>query len=112
MYLKKEMLSPKIDGGFQEKFTHLANTFTDNFIHFNETGAGLCIFSRKKVVDLYGSHHPVNSVWFKKDRVCTMSCGKAPLALCLRLLSEKGLLNFDVPVAQSWPELSQNVKNI
>lgn len=101
----------QLEGFCHPDFQSLREAFRDNFIHHGETGAGLSVYYQgKAVVQLYGSYRSHNGPWQEKDRVCTMSCSKAPLALCLHLLAERGQLSLDDRVALHWPEFAQNGK--
>lgn len=102
----------RIDGYYHPDFARLLVTFQENLAHFGETGAQLVIYHKgEKVVDLTGSQDSHNGVWKADERVCTMSCCKAPLALCLHLLIEQGKARLDDEVAKYWPEFAQNGKD-
>lgn len=104
--------TPQLNGYYQQDFESLAQSFSQIFTQLNETGAAVSIFYRgQQVVDLYGSYHSENGRWKAEDRVCTMSCCKAPLALCLHLLAERGLVVLEDNVAKYWPEFAQNGKD-
>lgn len=94
----------QINGHYDPEYQPLYDQFLANFTEFNETGAAICVYRNgKQVVNLFGSHHSLNGPWQQDSRVCTMSCSKAPLALCIHILMERGLLSIDDPVAKHWP---------
>ena len=95
----------QFDGQHEPRFEPLAQCFADNFTALNETGAALAVFYRGKLaLHRYGSLDSANGPWQPGDRVCTMSASKAPLALCLHLLAERGQIDLLAPVADYWPE--------
>lgn len=102
----------QLNGHCHPDFAPLKSTFHENFLHHGESGAALTVYQHgEPVVQLYGSHNSHHGDWQATDRVCTMSCSKAPLALCLHLLIERGLATLDDPVAKHWPEFAQNGKD-
>lgn len=102
----------QLEGDCHPDFLPLLEVFRENFLAYGESGAALTVYLQDKpVVNLYGSHGSHNGHWQSEDRVCTMSCSKAPLALCLHLLMEKGQAAPDDKVARHWPEFAQNGKD-
>lgn len=100
-----------MNGHYHLDFEPVYQAFKENIETHGESGAHVVIYHQsEKVVDLRGNNGSLNGVWKEGDRVCTMSCCKAPLALCLHLLVERGLLTLDDPLSQHWPEFSQNGK--
>ena len=75
-------------------------------------GAQLCIYRHGEiVVDLWTGTDIVNSRPYGQDMLTVlMSCTKGATAVCAHMLAERGLLDFDAPVAKYWPQLAQNGK--
>lgn len=84
--------------------------FETNFASNLELGAQLCIYHGEEcVVDLAGrsSKQPDYSA---EHLQCVYSSGKNMEAICLAMLVDRGLVQYDDPVAKHWPEFSQNGK--
>jgi CubicO group peptidase (beta-lactamase class C family) len=78
----------------------------------DEGGAQLCVYrDGERVVDLWAGQDKVRARPYGEDTITMMmSCTKAAVALCANILAERGLLDFDAPVARYWPEFSANGK--
>jgi len=64
------------------------------------------------VVDLWGGYttEARDVEWDQDTLVCCMSVSKGVTALAAHLLADRGLLEYDAPVARYWPEFAQNGK--
>jgi CubicO group peptidase (beta-lactamase class C family) len=78
----------------------------------DEGGAQLCVYREgERVVDLWAGQDKIRGRPYGEDTITMMmSCTKAAVALCAHLLAERGLLDFDAPVARYWPEFAANGK--
>ena len=78
----------------------------------DEGGAQLCVYRQgERVVDLWAGQDKVRGRPYAEDTITMMmSCTKAAVALCANILAERGLLDFDAPVARYWPEFAANGK--
>ncbi len=78
----------------------------------DEGGAQLCVYRNGvRVVDLWTGMDKANDRPFTADTIAVlMSCTKAATALCAHILAQRGLIEYDVPVARYWPEFAQNGK--
>ena len=102
----------QVEGHCDPEFSALMDCFTENLRCYGETGAAVTVFHRERVVaNIYGSHGSQNGFWQSSHRVCTMSCCKAPLALCLHLLAERGKISLDAAVCEYWPEFAAQGKD-
>jgi CubicO group peptidase (beta-lactamase class C family) len=75
-------------------------------------GAQLCVYRHgEKVVDLWGGRDTVKDRPYT-DRTITVcfSVSKGATATMAHMLSERGQLDFDKPIAHYWPEFAQNGK--
>ncbi|TMO68698.1 serine hydrolase domain-containing protein [Pseudoalteromonas aurantia] len=105
------MTKIQLESKFEPEFKALVEAFRDNFAQHGETGAAIAVYQKGElVVNAYGSHQSANGIWRPADRVYTMSACKAPLAFCIHLLAERGLLNLDAYVSDYWPEFSSHGK--
>jgi len=79
----------------------------------DEGGAQLCVYRHGRVVvDLWGGQDPITNRAYSSDTISmVMSCTKGAVAACAHILADRGILDFDAPVARYWPEFSQNGKS-
>lgn len=105
------MTQIQLESKFEPEFKALVEAFKENFLHHGETGAAIAVYQKGElVVNAYGSHRSPNGIWRQEDRVCTMSACKAPLAFCIHLLVERGVLNLDAYITEYWPEFASHGK--
>jgi|SRR5579871_3094499 len=76
-------------------------------------GAQLCIYRHgERVVDLWTTRDREHDRDFDGESLTVlMSCTKGAVALAANMLSERGLLDFDAPVARYWPEFAAGGKS-
>jgi CubicO group peptidase (beta-lactamase class C family) len=59
------------------------------------------------VVDLWAGMDKLNNRPYTADTITVlMSCTKAVTAVCVHMLAQRGLLDYDAPVARYWPEFA------
>ena len=95
-----------------DEFEAVRDAFQENFATGDELGASVCVVhDGKVVVDLWGGHSaPSGEPWQKDTIVNVYSTTKTMAAVCMLMLADRGLVDFDVPVARYWPEFAQNGK--
>jgi CubicO group peptidase (beta-lactamase class C family) len=78
----------------------------------DEGGAQLCVYrGGAKVVDLWAGNDKIRARPYGEQTLAMlMSCTKAAVALGAHVLAERGLLDFDAPVARYWPEFARHDK--
>jgi CubicO group peptidase (beta-lactamase class C family) len=102
-----------ISGSVTAGFEPVRAAFKANFTRRGEVGAAVhVIIDGEPVVDLWGGAKNAagTQAWTADTLVNVWSTGKGWLALAMHILAERGLLNFDAPVAHYWPEFAQNGK--
>ena len=79
----------------------------------DEGGAQLCVYRRgMRVVDIWAGMDPLNHRPYTADTITIlMSCTKAVTAICLHMLAQRGLIDYDAPVARYWPEFAAKGKD-
>jgi CubicO group peptidase (beta-lactamase class C family) len=99
-----------VHGFCEPRFNAVRDEFERNLAERGEVGASVCItLHGETVVDLWGgvadrhtgrpwAHDTIGLVW---------SCTKGAVAVCAHLLSARGLLDIDAPVAAYWPAFAQ-----
>lgn len=97
-------------GHVADGFQGVRDAFVDNFTQQDEVGAGFTLFvDGRMVVDLYGGVIDPNASELYTDDTLQVvfSTTKGATAACASLLAQRGLLDFDAPVADYWPEFAQ-----
>src|ERR1700735_2346841 len=69
-------------------------------------GAQLCVYRHgERVVDLWAGRDPANNRPYGEDLIgVLMSCTKGVVAAGVHMLADRGLIDFDAPMARYWPE--------
>jgi len=102
-----------IHGSCKSEFGPVRDAFAANFTESGEVGARVAIIrDGETVVDLWGGYttEAREVEWDQDTLVCCMSVSKGATALAAHLLADRGLLEYDAPVARYWPEFAQNGK--
>ncbi len=102
-----------VHGVCAAEFGEVAEVFARNFIDHGEVGASVSIcLDGKPVVDLWGGTADRDSgrPWEKDTMAVVFSATKGMAATCIHMLADRGLLDFDAPVASYWPEFAANGK--
>jgi CubicO group peptidase (beta-lactamase class C family) len=75
-------------------------------------GAQLCVYRHGgRVVDLWAGRDPENNRPYGEDIIgVLMSCTKGVTATAVHMLADRGLIDFDAPMARYWPEFAQGGK--
>jgi CubicO group peptidase (beta-lactamase class C family) len=100
-------------GFADEGFGPVADAFVDNFRRGAEMGAACAVHQGGRlVVDLHGgtADAVAGTPWTAETLTIGFSISKGLMALCGYLAQQRGLLDFDAPVATVWPEFAANGK--
>ena len=103
-----------INGVCDPRYAAVRREFERNFRERGEIGAAVCVYENgKKVVDLWGGYKDVaRTVPWDEDTIVIMnSVAKSMCALSTHILIDRGLVGFDAPVAEYWPEFAQAGKS-
>lgn len=99
-----------VDGWVADGFEPVRSVF-EQAADFGDGGAAFAACHRGElVVDLWGGRAG-DGPWHGGTRGNWMSVTKAMTALCIQILSDRGKLDIDAPVARCWPEFSQQGKD-
>src|ERR1700733_2423701 len=107
------MSAIRAEGFTTEKFAALRDTFEGNFASGADVGASVSVrVGDETVVDLWGGHADAAGTrpWVRDTIVNVYSTTKTMTALTALLLADRGLIDFDAPVARYWPEFAANGK--
>ncbi|WP_326725127.1 beta-lactamase family protein [Streptomyces sp. NBC_00243] len=101
--------APHVQGHCDTRFSAVRTAFEENFSDRGELGAAVTVtLDGESVVDLWGGWADAARTrpWERETLVNVWSTSKGPTALCAHILADRGLLDFDAPVAAYWPEFA------
>src|SRR6185312_11326233 len=101
-------------GFTSDKFAQLRAVFEGNLASGADNGASVSVRVRDEtVVDLWGGYADTarTKPWEKDTIVNVYSTTKTMTALTALLLADRGLIDFDAPVAKYWPEFAAGGKS-
>jgi CubicO group peptidase (beta-lactamase class C family) len=107
--LDKFPISGRVAAGFEPVRT----AFEKNFAAHGEVGAAVHVtVNGSAVVDLWGGSADAagTRTWQPDTLVNVWSTTKGWLALGMHMLADRGMLDFEAPVARYWPEFAQKGK--
>ncbi len=101
----------RAEGTVERGFELVRDAFAEAQAH-DEGGAQLCVYRHgHMVVDLWAGTDKLNGRPYLADTITIlMSCTKAVTAVCVHMLAQRGLIDYDAPVARYWPEFAANGK--
>lgn len=99
-------------GQLEHQFADLAKLFSRlQDARSNHGGAALTVyFQNQKVLDIYTGKKSATEDWQEDTLSVCYSTGKGVLATLAHILVSAGKIRYDIPVADYWPEFSQNGK--
>ena len=104
---------PNAAGNFVEQLSGVGDALAQNFEQGFELGVGFAAFKDGElIVDIRAGHidKARETPWADDAITCIYSTGKAVLTLLVARAVSDGLIEYDMPVAQYWPEFSTNGK--
>jgi CubicO group peptidase (beta-lactamase class C family) len=103
----------QIHGQVETGFEPVRDLLEQQFAKGEHIGAGVCAYHHgHKVVDLWGglANDDTKQAWLEDTMAVSYSTTKGLTATCLHVLAERGLVDYQAPVAKYWPEFAQNGK--
>ena len=107
------MAKDTVDGFTQDRYAAVRDAFEANFASGADIGASFCAtLEGETVVDLWGGYADAAKTrpWTRDTIVNVYSTTKTMTALTALLIADRGVLDFDAPVAKYWPEFAANGK--
>jgi CubicO group peptidase (beta-lactamase class C family) len=109
------MTDIRFEGETAAGFEPVAEAFRANFRRqddYRETGAALAVYWRgRRVVHLWGGERePDGAGWTSDTLVNVWSATKGLMAAVMARLVERGLVDYEAPVARYWPQFAENGK--
>lgn len=104
---------PAIHGEAAPGFGPVADAFRRNFSHHGEIGAAVAVYAGDDlVVDLWAGHRDRHRTlpWERDTIVPVFSSTKGMAAFVVASLVSKGVLDYEKPVADYWPEFAAHGK--
>lgn len=104
----------ELHGHCDPAFLAVREEFERNFIERGDVGASACVIvDGETVVDLWGGYADpkTEQPWEADTLTVVMSSTKGATALCAHMLADRGLLDFNAPVAEYWPEFAAHGKD-
>ena len=101
------------EGFTTERFAPVRAAFEGNFASGADIGASVSVrVGDETVVDLWGGSADAAGTrpWVEDTIVNVYSTTKTMTALTALLLADRGLIDFDAPVAKYWPEFAAGGK--
>ncbi|WP_300551685.1 serine hydrolase domain-containing protein [Maricaulis sp.] len=105
---------PQIHGTVAPGFEHVRDVFASNWREFDEIGAGFALrVNGERVIDIHAgwADRKKTRPWTAETLIPVYSSGKAIAALVVAKLVDRGLLDYDAPVADYWPEFAAGGKS-
>lgn len=101
---------PAIKGTCDARFEGVREAFARNFAEAGELGASVAVaLNGELVVDLWAGHvdREQTRPWERDTLALVYSSTKGIVALAAHMLADRGLIDFEAPVADVWPEFAQ-----
>lgn len=102
----------QVEGYIHPDFWSVARLFKSLVPSAGPGGAALCIYHRgRKVVDLWGGTvDETGAPWNADTTSMSYSTTKGVVSTLLHVVADKGLVDYDAPVATYWPEFAHGGK--
>ena len=111
--MSAEIDSVLVEGFFDEKFTPTVSVFASHIANGQDVGASFALsIDGEMVVDVWaGSQDEAGErPWQEYTIVNVYSSTKTVSFLCALVAADRGLIDFDAPVGDYWPEFRANGK--
>ncbi|MER6030365.1 serine hydrolase domain-containing protein [Streptomyces sp. NPDC001851] len=105
---------PAVFGSVAEGFEEVHEEFGRNLEERDELGGAFCAWWRgEKVVDIWGgtADSATGRPWEPGTKSLIFSGSKGIVAITLLVAVQKGLIDWDTPVAHYWPEFARHGKD-
>jgi CubicO group peptidase (beta-lactamase class C family) len=101
-----------LQGHYHEDFAPVARTLERLIPKDRKGGAAVCVYHRgRKVVDIWGgTRDEEGSPWQEDTLALSYSTTKGIASTLLHILIDRGLADYEDPVAEIWPEFGRSGK--
>lgn len=99
-------------GTIHPDFARAAEAFADQLPRNGKGGGALCVYHRgEKVVDCWaGTRDEAGHPWQRDTLSLSYSTTKGVVSTLLHICADRGLVDYDAPVAEYWPEFAAGGK--
>src|SRR5512147_1365042 len=99
-------------GHVDSAFTRAAEVFAGQIPRSGRGGAALCVYHRgEKVIDCWaGARDDAGHSWQRDTLSLSYSTSKGVASTLLHMCADRGLLDYDAPVAEYWPQFAAGGK--
>jgi CubicO group peptidase (beta-lactamase class C family) len=103
---------PPLDGFTHSDFLPVAAALLQQLREY-AGGAAVCVYHHGEcVVDLWGGYRSPNGDAWQRDTMSpSFSTTKGVTSTVMHVMVDRGLLDYDAPVAEYWPEFARNGKD-
>jgi CubicO group peptidase (beta-lactamase class C family) len=100
-------------GSLHPEFAGVATSLSRILPRGRPGGAAVCVYHRgEKVVDIWGGTRDDRGTPWEEDTLSvSFSTTKGVASTLLHLYADRGLVDYDAPVAKYWPEFAANGKD-
>jgi CubicO group peptidase (beta-lactamase class C family) len=102
-----------VQGTVEPAFQRVRELLEEQFANGQHIGAGVCVYHQGRVVaDLWGglADEDAKTPWQRDTMAMSYSTTKGLTATCLHILADRGLVDYQAPVATYWPEFARKGK--
>ena len=102
-----------VQGTVEPGFEAVRDLLEEQFAKGEHIGAGVCVYHRgRPVVDIWGglANEDTRTPWEPGTMAVSFSTTKGLTAACLHILADRGLVDYDAPIATYWPEFARKGK--
>jgi CubicO group peptidase (beta-lactamase class C family) len=98
-----------LHGSIHPAFARVAAVFRRILPHKGPGGAAVCVYHKgEKVVDVWGgTRNDAGSPWQEDTLSLSFSTTKGVASTQLHIHADRGLIDYDAPVARYWPEFGE-----
>ena len=97
-----------VSGEFEPRFQPVRDELARQLAESRSAGASFAVFERgRPVIDLWGGLAAAADGAWRRDSLGVIYSGsKGLVAFCILLLHDRGLVDFESPVAEYWPQFA------
>ncbi|WP_054812263.1 serine hydrolase domain-containing protein [Nocardia arizonensis] len=100
-----------VGGSAAAEFGPLVRAFARAFGRRKGAGAALAVYRHgEPLIDIWTGRHSGSTPWTGQTGSIVFSATKGITATVIHRLADRGLLDYDAPVAEYWPEFAANGK--
>lgn len=104
-------LPPGVNGWARPEFRGVVRVFSLAFTRYRVGGGAICVYvDGEPVLDLWAGQAQKGQAWTRDTAPVIFSASKGVTATIIHKLVDRGLLEYNAPVARYWPEFATHGK--